>query len=66
MSFLKRTQPLVDIDTQQQEIEADFNKRWETQEISDWEENISQASANGNGLAGIWCAACTYSTLFQL
>ncbi|KAG6880182.1 hypothetical protein C0992_004634 [Termitomyces sp. T32_za158] len=58
LSFTKRTQPLVDVDIQQQEIETDFNKRWEAQEISEWEENRSQASTNGNGSAGIWCAAC--------
>ncbi|KAG5728505.1 Splicing factor 3A subunit 3 [Termitomyces sp. T112] len=58
LSFAKRTQPLVDVDTQQQEAEADFNKLWEARELSGWEENKSQVSANGNGSAGIWCAAC--------
>ncbi|KAG6878602.1 hypothetical protein C0993_003057 [Termitomyces sp. T159_Od127] len=58
LSFTKRTQPLVDVDIQQQEAEADFNKRWEAQEITEWEEKRLQASTNGNGSAGIWCAAC--------
>ncbi|KAG6833955.1 hypothetical protein H0H87_007966 [Tephrocybe sp. NHM501043] len=56
LSFAKRTQPLVDIQTQQQEVEVEFNKNWEAQEISGWEE--SQPKANGNGSAGIWCAPC--------
>ncbi|KAG6809426.1 hypothetical protein H0H92_000297 [Tricholoma furcatifolium] len=57
LSFAKRAQPLVDINTQQQENEDEFNKRWEAEEITGWEEN-KQASVNGNGSTGIWCAAC--------
>ncbi|RDB20114.1 Pre-mRNA-splicing factor sap61 [Hypsizygus marmoreus] len=58
LSFTKRTQPLVDIVTQQQEAEVEFNKKWEAGEISDWEESKPKAQANGNGSTGIWCAAC--------
>ncbi|KAG6842012.1 hypothetical protein C0991_003538 [Blastosporella zonata] len=58
LSFAKRTQPLVDVQTQQQEVEVEFNRTWETQEISGWEESKPQASANGTGSVGIWCAPC--------
>jgi len=58
LSFAKRTQPLVDIHTQQQEAEAEFNKKWEAEEITGWEESKPQGQVNGTSAAGIWCAAC--------
>lgn len=60
LSFAKRTSPLVDIQTQQQEVEAEFDKSWEAGEVPGWEESKPKAQLNGNGTAGIWCAACTY------
>ncbi|KAG6821535.1 hypothetical protein H0H93_000044 [Arthromyces matolae] len=58
LSFSKRTQPLRDLETQQHEVETEFNRQWEGQEISGWEESKPQPSVNGNGSTGIWCAAC--------
>ncbi|GLB34013.1 putative splicing factor SF3a60 binding domain containing protein [Lyophyllum shimeji] len=58
LSFAKRTQPLVDIDTQQLEAEAEFNRKWQADEITGWEETKPQAPANGTSSTGIWCAAC--------
>ncbi|KAF5388078.1 hypothetical protein D9615_000582 [Tricholomella constricta] len=58
LSFAKRTQPLVDIRTQQQEAEVEFNKQWEAKEVVGWEESKPQAQTNGNGSVGIWCAPC--------
>jgi len=59
LSFVKRTQPLVDIDSQQLEAEAEFNRIWEAREMTEWEESSgSKVQANGNGLSGVWCSAC--------
>lgn len=57
LSFTKRAQPLVDIETQQKEAEGIFNRQWEAGEIEGWEEVRSKA-ANSEGGEGIWCAAC--------
>ncbi|KAF5358965.1 hypothetical protein D9758_004788 [Tetrapyrgos nigripes] len=60
LSFSNRTQPLVDIDTEQAEARLEFQKKWEAGELKDWEDASANgengASANG---AGIWCSACT-------
>ncbi|KZT13015.1 uncharacterized protein LAESUDRAFT_690087 [Laetiporus sulphureus 93-53] len=60
ISFIKRAQPLVDIESQQREAEAEFVKKWEAGEIEGWEEERpSKPAANGDGNGeGIWCAAC--------
>ncbi|KAI9056528.1 RNA splicing factor PRP9 [Trametes sanguinea] len=59
MSFMKRTQPLVDIEGQQREAEQEFNKYWESAESEEWEDpRQAKAQENGNSEAGIWCAAC--------
>ncbi|KAL0949309.1 hypothetical protein HGRIS_009385 [Hohenbuehelia grisea] len=59
LSFVKRTQPLVDVDTQQRESESEFNTKWEAAEIDGWaEKKASDAPANGAESAGIWCSAC--------
>ncbi|KAH9844080.1 RNA splicing factor PRP9 [Rhodofomes roseus] len=58
MSFTKRAQPLVVVESQQKEAEAQFTSKWDAGEISGWEEEKSNKSAaNGTG-EGIWCAAC--------
>ncbi|KAF8639817.1 hypothetical protein AX17_001074 [Amanita inopinata Kibby_2008] len=58
LSFVKRTQPLVDIDAQQRTAEEEFEKRWEAREISDWEDvTIGESRPNGTD-SGIWCSAC--------
>jgi len=58
VSFTKRTQPLVDVDLQQQEAEVEFDRKWEAEEISGWEESKPKLQINGNDSSGIWCAAC--------
>lgn len=58
LSFTKKTQPLVDIDTRQQEATADFDKRWDALEIPGWEDVDPKSQANGNENMGIWCGAC--------
>jgi len=59
LSFAKRTQPLVDIETQQREAEVTFNSQWEGGEIKGWEgSNPAKTLANENGTVGIWCPAC--------
>ncbi|KAF7301870.1 RNA splicing factor PRP9 [Mycena indigotica] len=54
LSFAKRTMPLSDIDSQQQQATEEFDKLWEAKEITGWEENAPKT----NGEEGIWCAAC--------
>ncbi|KAH8094818.1 RNA splicing factor PRP9 [Cristinia sonorae] len=54
-SFIKRAQPLLDVETQQRDAEAEFDKKWEAGETGDWAE-VRQASAPSG--EGIWCAAC--------
>ena len=56
LSFIKRAQPLVDIESQQREAETIFNQQWEAGLIEGWEEAVFKQSAE-NG-TGIWCAAC--------
>ncbi|KAF9006533.1 hypothetical protein BDQ17DRAFT_1389338 [Cyathus striatus] len=60
LSFVKRTQPLVDTDSRQKEAVDEFEKKWEAKEILGWEEEAGPkgAQANGDISAGIWCAAC--------
>ncbi|KAF7355510.1 RNA splicing factor PRP9 [Mycena sanguinolenta] len=58
LSFAKKAMPLVDIESQQQEAAAEFEKKWEAGEIKGWEENAPKAAANGNASEGIWCGAC--------
>ncbi|KZT72566.1 hypothetical protein DAEQUDRAFT_749309 [Daedalea quercina L-15889] len=58
VSFTKRAQPLVDVESQQKEAEVQFASKWDADEISGWEdERPNKHSTNGNG-EGIWCAAC--------
>ncbi|KAF5363509.1 hypothetical protein D9756_000349 [Leucocoprinus leucothites] len=58
LSFLKRTQPLTDIESQQKEATSSFDKKWEAKELSEWDsETGSKTAANGE-TTGIWCAAC--------
>jgi splicing factor 3A subunit 3 len=57
-SFLRRSQPLVDYESQRVEQEADFEKKWEAGEINGWEDQTAlKADSNGNQ-EGIWCSAC--------
>lgn len=54
---MKRAQPLVDVEAQQKEAEAEFDKQWEAGELGDWEEARQPSGSTASG-EGIWCAAC--------
>jgi splicing factor 3A subunit 3 len=60
LSFVKRTQPLVDIQTKHREAEVEFDQKWDAGEFVDWEENkVAKRSANMDGAGeGLWCSAC--------
>lgn len=60
---MKRAQPLVDVEGQQREAEADFNQKWDAGEFEDWREN-QPSEMNGSG-EGIWCAACAFTSIFS-
>lgn len=68
VSFTKRSQPLVDVETQQREAEEQFTKSWESGElVEEWQDSRqSKAPTTENGEAGIWCAACTYAKYFSV
>lgn len=55
-SFLRRTQPLSDIDRQQKDTEAEFNELWEQNKIEGWESTKQNGKAESG--EGIWCSAC--------
>ena len=57
LSFVKRTQPLEDIESQQRSAAADFDKKWQVEEIPGWEDIAPKSLPNGEN-AGIWCSAC--------
>ncbi|PCH41459.1 hypothetical protein WOLCODRAFT_163111 [Wolfiporia cocos MD-104 SS10] len=60
ISFMKRAQPLVDVESHQREAELQFVQKWDDGEFADWEETRQSkptANASENG-EGIWCAAC--------
>ena len=69
ISFTKRSQPLVDVESQQREAEEQFNKAWEESELAEEWQDSKQARAaagvNGEG-SGIWCSACKYPLLEPL
>ncbi|KDQ64343.1 hypothetical protein JAAARDRAFT_52300 [Jaapia argillacea MUCL 33604] len=60
LSFLKRSQPLADVDSQQEQAHAEFQKKWEAGEVEDWEPPTSvKVTVDSNGPeSGIWCSAC--------
>ncbi|KAJ3478632.1 hypothetical protein NLI96_g9625 [Meripilus lineatus] len=56
LSFTKRAQPLVDIESQQRESEAAFEKQWAEGDNSEWID--SRLAKENGGEEGIWCSAC--------
>ncbi|KAL0562401.1 Pre-mRNA-splicing factor sap61, partial [Marasmius crinis-equi] len=38
LSFVKKTQPLLDVDTTQEEAKVEFEKSWTAGEVKDWED----------------------------
>jgi splicing factor 3A subunit 3 len=64
LSVVKRTQPLFDVEAQQREAIAEFNSKWEGDEIEGWEEkSVVKIQANGDITGGIWCSACEWSLI---
>lgn len=62
---MKRSQPLVDVESQQREAEQQFNKAWEEPGlVKEWQDSKQAKAPTGeNGESGgIWCAACKYLT----
>lgn len=58
-SFTKRTQPLIDVDAAQVQVEEEFNRLWEEGKIDGW----SPQTNGGGAVEGIWCPACSPSLL---
>jgi splicing factor 3A subunit 3 len=56
-SFMRRMQPLVDIDSKQTAAIEEFEKKWEASELEGWTEASPKVQADGSG-EGIWCTAC--------
>ncbi|EKM59265.1 uncharacterized protein PHACADRAFT_25368 [Phanerochaete carnosa HHB-10118-sp] len=56
LSFIKRAQPLAEIESQQREAETQFNQQWEAGLVEGWEESIPKQTAE-NGIS-VWCSAC--------
>ncbi|KIO17790.1 hypothetical protein M407DRAFT_227443 [Tulasnella calospora MUT 4182] len=56
VSFTKRTQPLVDIDSQQREAEKRFEQLWNEGQITGWGESPINGATNSS--EGVYCTAC--------
>ena len=61
-SFMRRTQPLVDVDSKQTAVIEEFNKKWEAGELEGWADVNQKAQVDGSR-EGIWCAACKHSII---
>lgn len=61
---MKKTQPLVNIGTQQAVKEIEFDSLWQEGQLSGWAEpkdGKGKGAAEGeNASEGIWCSACKY------
>lgn len=60
LSFVKKTQPLSDVASQQAEADAEFDKLWAEGRIEGWSDALNGSAKpeeDGEG-AGIWCSAC--------
>ncbi|PAV21261.1 rna splicing factor prp9 [Pyrrhoderma noxium] len=58
LSFTKKTQPLVDISSQQRAAEAEFDVLWSEGNVTGWSD-VNKDKQNGvNDAEGIWCSAC--------
>lgn len=60
-SFLRRSQPLADCESQRVEQETEFEKKWEAGEIGGWEDQIAPKTESNGSQGGIWCSACKWS-----
>ncbi|KAH8993889.1 hypothetical protein EDB86DRAFT_2928274 [Lactarius hatsudake] len=55
-SFIRRTQPLLDIDSKQAAIVEEFGIKWDAGELEGWIDE-GKAPPDDSG-EGIWCTAC--------
>jgi len=65
LSFMKKTRPLEDVDSHQRDIAADFDKKWEARDFTEWVHAEHTAQPNGE-TSSIWCGACKGSYLRSL
>ena len=56
-SFIRRTQPLLDIDSKQAETVEEFDIKWDAGELEGWTDESQKAPPDDSG-EGIWCTAC--------
>ncbi|KZV77152.1 RNA splicing factor PRP9 [Peniophora sp. CONT] len=56
LSFMRRTQPLINVDAQQSDADAEFTRKWDADELPEWLEEKKDV-AQGSG-EGVWCVAC--------
>jgi hypothetical protein len=59
---MRRTQPLVDIDSRQTAAIKEFETKWEADELEGWTDASPKVQTDGSG-EGIWCTACKYSII---
>ena len=59
-SFMRRTRPLVDVDSKQTATIEEFNRKWDEGEFEGWADVSQKAQVDGS-VEGIWCTACKYS-----
>jgi splicing factor 3A subunit 3 len=60
-SFIRRTQPLLDVDSKHAATVEEFDIKWDAGELEGWTEEDQKAPPDGS-VEGIWCTACEYST----
>ncbi|KAK1231827.1 Pre-mRNA-splicing factor sap61 [Marasmius sp. AFHP31] len=58
VSFVRKTQPLQDIDASQEEAKQEFEKAWAAGEVKDWEDGSEKRAQEQGTSGGIWCVAC--------
>ncbi|TDL29682.1 hypothetical protein BD410DRAFT_811243 [Rickenella mellea] len=58
LSFLKRTQPLVNIAEQQSQAEVEFDSLWAEGKIEGWEEMRKEQPKTSSEGEGVWCSSC--------
>lgn len=63
-SFIRRTQPLLDIDSKQTAMVEEFDIKWDGGELEGWVDEGQKAPPDGSG-EGIWCTACEYPTMMR-
>ena len=61
-SFVRRTQPLLDIDSKQTATVEEFDLKWDAGELEIWTDDGQKAPPDGS-VEGIWCTACEFSTI---